>query len=71
MIFSVKRDSIFILEDSLIKRRIFFTKDDGYFHCQEILIEKDEVYLQFILTATEDTYGFNLDRFHELVESVK
>ena len=66
-----QRDDSIVLKETLKERRIFYTNSNAYFHCQEVLLEMEDVYIQLIFTATEETYNFNLNRFNELVENVK
>ncbi len=66
-----QRDNPIVIKEDTNEKRIYYTKDSAYFHCQEVFLKKEKVFIQLIFTATEETYNFNLEKFNELVENVK
>ena len=53
------------------KEQYFYTKNNGWFHCQNIFIEGENVYCYINFVATTTTYTYNLKKFYELVDIVK
>jgi len=59
-----------ILKSNSDERRIFHYKSEGYFHCQQVLLKRNDLYFAFTFGATETTYDFNLARFNELIDNL-
>lgn len=66
-----KIDNIKVLINTESEWRYSYTKDNGYFHCENLFLKKDEFYYFINFTATSTTYGFNKGRFDEFVDIVK
>jgi hypothetical protein len=64
-------DNLEVLSDTESEWRYFFTKDNGYFHCENINIKKGGLYYYIGFTATSTTYDFNKKRLDEFVNLIK
>jgi len=53
------------------KEQYFYTKNNGWFHGQNVFIEGENVYYYINFVATTTTYTYNLTRFYELVDKIK
>ena len=65
------KNSLKVLTKEKNKEQYFFTKNNGWFHGQNIFIEGENVYLYINFIATETTYTYNLERLYELVDKIK
>jgi len=68
---NIDANSLKILNKEKSKEQYFYTRNYGWFYCQNIFLEGEDVYLYINFTATTTTYTFNLERFYELVDKIK
>ena len=68
---NVDKGSLTIISKEKNKEQYFFTRDNGWFHCQTIFIEGENAFCMITFTATESTYQYNLKRFYDLIDKIK
>ena len=66
-----KIDNVKVITDNDSEWRYFCTKNNGYFHCEEIHILKGDLLCYINFTATESTYDLNKKRLNEFIDLIK
>jgi hypothetical protein len=65
------KNSLKMLIKEQNREQYFYTKNNGWFHGQNIFIEGENVNYYINFVATETTYSYNLERFYELINKIK
>jgi len=68
---NVDKGSLTVIRKEENKEQYFFTRENGWFHCQVVYIEGENAYCMITFTATESTYQYNLKRFYDLIDKIK
>jgi hypothetical protein len=51
--------------------RYFFTSENDWFHSQNVYLKGENIYCFLNFTATKNTYNYNIEKFEDILNSIK